>query len=351
MARWSVMSEAAELLRPAPSSWLGNGLATAIGSLPHRDAVHAARFALTATALPTMPTLPRRSPREGLVGQALVGLAGVSVGQYGSVSVDVGDIDPAAPVATDLADDAFAGFRALLDEARLVGYRGDVKWQFVGPVTVGVTLMRAGLPAEIAFDVATNAVCARLAQLHAAVAAALPGSRQLVIVDEPAFADALDPDFPVALDVVVDVVSMAMSAVEPVASVGVHCCGVADLGALLATGPHVLSIPVNASVATQASRISQFLAHGGVVAWGAVTTEGPIPTSVERPWKALSAAWCALVGEGVDPGQLRRQSMITPACGLGTHTPSVAERVHHLTAELSRRVRDQAMATRFSLGA
>jgi hypothetical protein len=298
-----------------------------------------------------MPTLPRRSPREGLVGQALVGLAGVSVGQYGSVSVDLGDIDPLGLVETDLSDDAFGGFRAFLDEAVACGYRGDVKWQFLGPVTVGATLMRSGLPAEIAFDVATNAVCARLAQLHAAVEAALPGSRQFVVVDEPAFADALQPDFPVSLDVVVDVVSMAMSAVEAVAAVGVHCCGVSDLAAVLATGPHVLSVPVTPSIASQAARISRFLRDGGVVAWGAIPTEGPIPISVERPWKALSTTWCGLVGEGVDPGLLRRQSMITPACGLGTHSPSVAERVHRLTAELSGRVCDQAMATRFSLGA
>ena len=52
-----------------------------------------------------------------------------------------------------------------------------------------------------------------------------------------------------------------------------------------------------------------------------------------------------------DPAQLRQQSIITPECGLGTHTPAVAERVYRLAAELSERVRDQSMGTRFSLGA
>ncbi|MDP9464181.1 MAG: hypothetical protein M3P52_06125, partial [Actinomycetota bacterium] len=93
------------------------------------------------------------------------------------------------------------------------------------------------------------------------------------------------------------------------------------------------------------------LNDGGTIAWGAVSTDGPIPTSAERPWRKLSELWCELVQRGADPARLRRQSIITPGCGLGTHTPAVAERVHRLAAEISDRVRDQAAATRFSLGA
>jgi hypothetical protein len=73
--------------------------------------------------------------------------------------------------------------------------------------------------------------------------------------------------------------------------------------------------------------------------------------SAERPWRKLSELWCELVERGADPAQLRQQSIITPECGLGTHTPAVAERVHRLANDISERVRDQASATRFSLGA
>ena len=100
-----------------------------------------------------------------------------------------------------------------------------------------------------------------------------------------------------------------------------------------------------------AGYLARFLGDGGTIAWGAVSTEGPISTSAERPWRKLSELWCELVQRGADPGQLRRQSIITPECGLGTHTPAVAERVHRLAADISERVRDQATATRISLGA
>jgi hypothetical protein len=48
---------------------------------------------------------------------------------------------------------------------------------------------------------------------------------------------------------------------------------------------------------------------------------------------------------------LRQQSIITPECGLSSHTPAVAVAVHRAAAEVSRRVRDQANASRWALGA
>lgn len=330
---------------------LAAGMATGIGSLPHRDAAAAARFSLSALSLPVLPTLPKRSPAEGIIGQAIVGINGVSVGQYGSIAVDAILLDPAAPVVTDLQHDAFGGFRSFLEHAASQGYQGPVKWQFVGPVTFGVTLVRAGVPADIAFDVAANAVRSHLLHLHRIVRTYLPNAHQVVLLDEPVFDELLSQDFLLAPDVAIDHVSMAMSALESVASIGVHSCGMADVTSLLATGPAILSVPVHAHLADSAGYLARFLDDGGIVAWGIVPTQGPITSSAERPWRALSALWCELVQRGVDPVQLRTQSLVTPECGLGAHTPAVADRVHRITAEVGRRVQDQAIATRFSLGA
>jgi len=95
----------------------------------------------------------------------------------------------------------------------------------------------------------------------------------------------------------------------------------------------------------------RFLEHGGVIAWGVVPTAGPITTSVERPWRQLSALWCELVQRGADPALLRQQAIITPECGLAAHSQAVAERVHRIAAEVGARVRDQAAASRWVLGA
>jgi len=113
----------------------------------------------------------------------------------------------------------------------------------------------------------------------------------------------------------------------------------------------MLSIPVGPRLIDVAGYLSRFLEDGGYVAWGAVATDGPIATSSERAWRLLSQVWCELVNRGCDPVELRQRSLVTPACGLGLHSPQVADRVVRLTREISRRVNEQAVASRFALGA
>jgi hypothetical protein len=331
------------------TSKLSNGSTIGIGSLPHRDVETAVEFALDATVIPTIPTLPKRSPAEGMVVQAMLGIQGITVGQYGAISVDVSRIDPLHEVTTDLHHDAFGGFRGFL--AAGAGRLDVVKWQMVGPVTLGRALLRAGVPEQVAFDVSVRAVRSHLQHLLDAVDEALPGCMQVVFIDEPDMADVTDATFPIAPDTAIDLVSGALAAIETRAVSGLHVCGDADWASLISAGPQILSMPVRDSVITNAGYLQQFLARGGIIAWGAVRTDGPISTTVERPWRRLSELWCQLVERGCDHVMLRQQCLVSPECGLGMHTPSVVERVHRISSELSRRVRDQATASRFVLGA
>ena len=68
--------------------------------------------------------------------------------------------------------------RTFLATAAARGLRGPVKWQFVGPVTLGAALTRVGVPADRAFAVAVRAVRAHVAALAAAVADGAAGSRR-----------------------------------------------------------------------------------------------------------------------------------------------------------------------------
>lgn len=330
------------------------GVATGIGALPHRDAVQAARFVLDDLPLPAIPNLPRRSAAEGIISQALVGLPGVTLGQYGSVAIDLRAVDPDAPVITDLQHDAFTGFRTFLDEApnwqtehgRELSH---VKWQFVGPVSFGMALVRAGMPQPLAFAVAAHAVRSRLRHLLDAVAAKLPGVQQVVMLEEPAMSDLLLPGFPLQRDAALDLVSGAMAVIEQRATPGLHVCGGVDVATQLATGPAVLSLAVRRDVLDAAGYIGRFLDGGGHVAWGVVATTGPLTSSVDRPWRHLTGLWNQLVERGVDSTLLRRQSLVTPECGLGMHSPSIAQRVHSVVVEVGRRLQSRA-GTRF-LGA
>jgi methionine synthase II (cobalamin-independent) len=331
------------------SNDIPSGVATGIGGLPHRDAQEAAEFVLRSMEMPAIPSLPRRSPAEGWIAQAMVGMQGITIGQYGSISVDPSMVDPLAPIVTDFQHDAFVGFRTFLEAAK--GRTGWVKWQFVGPVTFGHALMRAGVPMSEAFESAVRCVRDRVEHMLHAVEEALPGCRQLVFIEESDFAELMNPGFPIAPDTAIDLVSGALAAIETTAVSGLHVCGLADIPSQLATGPAVLSLPVRQEVVESAGYLTRFMERGGYIAWGVVPTSGPIITTAERPWRHLSKLWCELVERGVDPALLRRQAIITPECGLSSHTPAVAERVLGIAAEVATRVRDQATASRWALGA
>jgi hypothetical protein len=333
-------------------SVLADGATAGVGSLPHLDAVAAAAFAIGEFDVATIPSLPGRSSSELMLAQALVGVSGVRLDPDGSIAVDASSVRPLATITTDIEREAFAGLRGFLDLATKVHLDGAaVKWQFVGPVTLGVALHRAGLDREPAFDLALSVVRDRLTMLSGVITAALPNSRQMVVLDEPWFVELMHPGFPIPPDEAIDRMSSAMAALPTTTLSGVHCCAPCDVATLLASGPNVISVPVAPELVDWVGYLTRFLTDGGIIAWGVSPTDGPVPSTSERQWRALSDLWCALVQLGCDPVLLRRQSIVTPQCGLAKHSVSVARRIARLTADVGKRVQDQSAATRFALGA
>ena len=330
----------------APGATLG------VGSLPHRSASAAVEFSVNSFDLPVVPRLPRRSGAESLANQALVGVPGVEMGPYGTLAIDVARLDPEASVTTDLLTDNFMGFRAFTELAPAMGVDGRTfKWQVVGPVTLGLTLLRAGAPAHLAFRVATQAINEHVATLGSVLAGVLPNSTQLIVFDEPLMVDLMSNDFPLAPDVVADMLSGVMASAQTFGVVGLHCCFEADWPSLLEAGPQVLSMPATEAVVEVSGYLDRFMQNGGRIAWGAVGTEGPVGVSAARSWKALSSIWCKMVQRGTDPGMLRAQSLLSPQSGLASYSPSVAEEICQSLHDISLRVQDQASAAKLVLGA
>ncbi|HSL58829.1 MAG TPA: hypothetical protein VK866_13365 [Acidimicrobiales bacterium] len=327
------------------------GLDTAVGSLPHVDIDAAVAFALARQPrLPAAPSLPQRTPLEGMVAQAAWGVSGVTLGADGSITVVPDELDPTAPVGDpDLAGEPFATLRAFLDA--VADRTEPVKLQLTGPVTLGVALHAAGADADRAFAVAGAAVRARAAALLGLAERRAPGVPLVVVVDEPGLTGISHPDFPVAPDHAVDLVSGALAALEPGALTGVHCCGPTDWNLVLSAGPALVSAPLYGGLLLAAGSLARYLDDGGRIAWGVVPTDGPVGASAGRLFRQMSTAWCDLVRAGCDPVALRTQSLVTPACGLATHGITQAERVYGLTHQVAARLHDQAVGIRLSVGA
>jgi methionine synthase II (cobalamin-independent) len=330
------------------------GLATSIGSLPHVDPGEAVDFVLRhQQRLPAAPSLPGRSRREGMVAQAAHGVAGITVGTDGSLVIDDATLDPEAPLTDPgFSNDAFIGLRAFLTA---VGERrGPVKLSVTGPVTLGVALHAAGVDADLAFRIAGAAVGERARALVDYAGARVPEAQLVCFVDEPVLGSAMLEEFPLSPLDAVDLASSALAAVEHGGAIsGLHCCATdADWRLLMQAGPNILSLPTDGGLERAAGAFASFLEEGGWVAWGAVPTDRPIGTTVDRMWRQLSMLWSTLVTEGgCDPVLLRTQAMITPACGLARHGVPQAEQVLWFTNRLAERLHDQAIGVRYPVGA
>lgn len=128
---------------------------------------------------------------------------------------------------------------------------------------------------------------------------------------------------------------------------GVHVCANADWGQLLAlTELRILSFDAYSyfeRVALFKQELTAFLERGGILAWGMVPTRGE---DLENMTAGILAEQWIEKAQGLQTGRvgLRRileSSFITPACGLGSVEPKLAERAMDLTVQVSQRLRKE----------
>jgi hypothetical protein len=339
------------LVQPRALDIITPGSTTGPGSLPHRRASSALSFSFGAYDVPVLASLPRRSPAESPIAQALAGVAGVTFGQYGTFAIDGARLNDAVPVVTDVGSDAFGSFRAGLEYMAANEYAGPISWRLVGPLTLGLALRRAGARADVAFAVALHAVRSHAYALAQAVRAAAPGAAQIAIFEEEGASAVSHRDFPLAPGEAVDVLSGALAAVEHLAVGGVQVGRDCDIGLVLDAGPDVLALPTFSKVGAASGHIDQFLRRGGWIIWGVAATEGPIGDTPTRAWQRLTESWCQLVQQGCEPLRLREQSMFAPAGGLCGHNKSVVDQVTATVADVARLARGEGSTARFLLGA
>lgn len=323
-----------------------------IGSLPYRDREHAIDVVFNRMPeLPAAPTCPSIEPREQMIPQAAWGISGVQVEANGAIEVaDPSILDPRAALSDrELLGPPFATWRRFL--ARAAGRRRPIKLQITGPITLGLALIHAGVPAETAFAVAGNAVSTRARDLLDLADRIAPGVPRLLVFDEPGMVGGLRAQLPLSANDTIDLLSGALAAAEGRSITGVHCCGPTDWRLVLQAGPGLLSLPVGVGVTESAGALGNFLDSGGWVAWGAVATDGPLGEHPSRSWRQLSAQWCELVQSGCDPVLLRRQALVTPVCGLALHDEAQVDHVFTLTRRLAEKIHDQMMGIKLSVGA
>lgn len=332
------------------ASLLSSGLATGIGSLPHHDPMAAAASSLRwLPELPAAPQLPERTPLEGMIAQWVRALPEVTLASDGTIErVDLGNLD--APIVCTFDPTAHGGLLAFLTHAQAQPKPPAlVKLQVTGPLTLGLALTEAGVPASLAFERAGLLARAWARALEHIVAERLPGAEMVLFFDEPGLIAFRDGQAPIDRERATDLLSGALAAA--VCIVGVHVCGAADLRIALDAGPQILGVEVAPSLLGHAAALGRHLEGDGWIAWGSVPTDRPVGENAAPLWKNLVDCWCELTRRGCDGIRLRQQALVTPACGLAGHGTSQAERAMRLAREIGDRIHDQSAATKLTVGA
>ncbi|KUK32601.1 MAG: Uncharacterized protein XD63_0169 [Thermoanaerobacterales bacterium 50_218] len=349
-------------------NFVPTGLATGIGSLPHKDPAYAVSLVRKFFPyIPHWPQLPKLTPLEGYLHQFLecllqLGLLKVDNGRSPMFACDEPDwpdrlarfyelyIEVSAGNKELLAQFAFPsgaaeGFYHLVEDLseKGVGEAQYLKGQVVGLLSVGFQITDPqGKPAYYdpqLRDVLLKQLCLQAAwQVHTLGRFGLP---VLIFMDDPVIyrCGSFDSIGVAREDVVAALREFATFLRNEGAIVGVHTCADLDWSILFESELDVISFDTYQfadSFCLYSELLQNFLEHGGVVAWGIVPTSQEVFQENGETLKRFTVGFLQRLQEKkVDLQLLRSQSLVTPACGTGTLTEEAALRIYELTSELA----------------
>ncbi len=328
------------------------GMATAIGSLPFCDPEEAVGFVLEHLPhIPHWPQLPRRGPAEGMMRQYTGPLVsqGLLEERGGSLAFPTGREDwvenltafyekalPALEGDTRSLDffalppEGAAGFYAFKERLGIAPHaRGAfVKGQVTGPVTLGLQLtdgekrpcfysreLRALLLETLALQA--------LWQVRELKQEGLP---VIIFFDDPSLYS-YGQSATVGLsgeDITAAYAYLGERLRAAGALTGVHACAGVEWSLVLKAGLDIINADTFQyfpSLLAAAGDLGPFLEKGGTLAWGIVPTGregGPSPAS--SLWEYFQECCEKLAGRGAPLELLKKQWLLTPACGTGSRS-------------------------------
>jgi methionine synthase II (cobalamin-independent) len=339
------------------------GLATAIGSLPHQNPKEACRVILNSIPeIPIWPQLPAADFREGMEIQYSEGLPGMVLDPVGRRMhfETAGDITSALEkfyenymaenldyfrISPDFSRGIYEMERMLAAQ-KPPGLRY-FKNQVTGPITVGLGRTdenkRAIYYNEMMRDVVIKGtemkarwVLSRFRALN------VP---QLCFIDEPILS-AFGSSTYVSLqrsDVVQHLRDVIAAVHKEGGLAGIHCCGNTEWTILIDAGTDIISFDAygyGETIAYYPEPVKSYLERGGVLAWGIVPTSAKIEgETADSLLERLRSAFDNLAGKGISKGLIAEKCLITPSCGTGSLPIGFAEKVFSLLGEVSRKFR------------
>jgi hypothetical protein len=343
-----------------------NFTATGIGSVPFLDVEGTCKGILELCPdIPFWPQFVKRSPLEDMTIQASQGLPLIRLnrenGTIHLASSDNREDELISFYEHFMAEDTdyFAidhehasGLYTLLDmiSKKPSDYGAYIKGQIVGPITFAGTLVDATGRSALSNGEIMDAIVKGLAikAWWMVKTMSIDGKRVILFIDEPylsgygsAFTPIQRQEVITYIREVIDYLRSRSNAI-----LGIHCCGNTDWSMIIETGLDIVSFDAFEYLdyfLLYKNDIMRFVQNGGAVAWGVVpTTSFTGKETVGDLIARLEDGLNRFYEWGLDRDMVAERSLVTPACGVGSIEPSLAERIFELLSGLSSSISPRA---------
>jgi methionine synthase II (cobalamin-independent) len=336
------------------------GLATGIGSLPHKEAQKALDIIFQyLPQAPFWPQLPKRNIREGMVAQYSERLPGLKMTDDG-LQYDAETAEQelegfyARIIGMDLdyfriGESYAAGlyaFHAALKTRSLSDVRF-IKCHVTGPFTFTAGIKNDSGVALIHDEVIMQAMAKGLVMkaLWQIEFFREFGKPIIIFIDEPYLGCFGSAYTALTRETAVKTLKEFSAALKgPDVTVGVHCCGNTDWS--IFTDVETIDI-INFDafgyldkLTLYGQDIGAFLKRSGILCWGIVPTQDfQDGLAMELLVGKIRSGIDALVKKGASRDLLSEQLLLSPSCGLGTLDVKTSEHIFRLLAGLSAYIR------------
>jgi len=332
------------------------GLATGIGSLPHRNADEAVDFVFKyLPQIPFWPQLPKRDLREGMVAQYSENIPCLKFTTDG-LFFDNQDSDRELEIFYDrvisgdhahfkisspFAEGLYSFYEKL--ETSDLAEVAFLKCQITGPFTFAASIKDQEGGVLLGDDIFRQAIIKGLAMkgLWQLNLFRPFGKKMIIFIDEPYLAGFGSAYTPINRDAVIkglEELTLALKAEDVL--IGVHCCGNTDWSIFTeVAGIDIINFDAFGFIdklVLYAGNLKGFLKKGGILCWGIVPTqETPEFPPLEQLAGKIEAGIKVLIKKGVDEVLVRNNLLLSPSCGLGTLNENRAAKIFSRLAELS----------------
>lgn len=348
-------------------SFTPNFCTTATGSFPHKASSDLVSKIIDILDIPVWPQLPNRNFRENMYIQFCSTLPSIKIDEVNKKAYFETNCDLTPHLESFyehyLSDDydyfklpdkfaeGFYNFSKTWKENKSIDHVSQqpkykdqeniwIKGQVTGPISIGLTLTDQDLKASMYNELLIDCIIKNASMIARWQIMELRklSSTVIIFVDEPYMAAFGSAYVSINREQVIQVLNEVFDAIHLEGAIaGVHCCANTDWSVLLDTNVDILNLDAHGylhNLFLYRDAVKLFLDRGGVIAWGLLPNNDEIfeISSEEIASKFITGIKefqqiANSKGVEIDVKCILKQSIITPACGLGNTTVEISEEV------------------------